>query len=63
MKTTWEIIYSEFPQGQVINICASKTIYNSCEQTYVSGYTLHVDGNYEQQEDYGSSDSFKKQNL
>ena len=59
-KNTWEMFYSVFLLAQVIITCPKTTICNSCEQEYVSYYTLYADGNDEQQEYFGFSCSFFK---
>ena len=44
--------YSKFLQAQVMNPCHRITIYNYCEQNYVSGDTYYTGWNDEQQEDF-----------
>ena len=50
----------ELKKAQVIIPCTKKTIFNYYDQIYVSGDTLYVGGNVEQQEYFGFSGSLKK---
>ena len=49
---------SEFPRSQVFILCPSQSIYNSCDQYFVSVYILYDGINVEEQEYLGFLSSF-----